>query len=396
VNFTIPKLTCAPLLALGSLIVVFLVIGGIEAYRDGPTYDEPVYISPGLAAAENGDVTINAEHPPLFKVLAALPVLTESPSEPTAAQRRHAVLLSRGASPQTAESRLGQGDEYAYADALTRNLVQAHKLRSVLFAARLVPLLLCAGLGLALYWLAAALWGRGAGILAASLWLVSPLVLGFGHLDAVDVPFSLATVLFARALLAWLRSPGRASRLWLLGVAGGICALANVDGLALAALGVASVLMRSRNLGRALAVAVAAWLTIWVPYVLLNPGALSPALLPGPYVAGIRYLRVHDGGTQSYLLGMAWSGYRWWYLPLSLIVKLAPGTLIVLLAATPCWLWSGRHQRDALVAIGAPVVVLGIFELTISRDIGVRYALPLLTLWCAGAGALVPAIRGID
>ena len=56
-------------------IVAFLVLGGFEAWHDSPTFDEPVYVSAGLVAILHHDVADNAEHPPLFKVLAALPVL---------------------------------------------------------------------------------------------------------------------------------------------------------------------------------------------------------------------------------------------------------------------------------------------------------------------------------
>src|SRR5277367_3179297 len=63
-------------------IVVFLVFGGFEAWRDSATFDEPVYVSSGVAAILHHDLADNAEHPPLFKVLAALPVLAVGPVVP--------------------------------------------------------------------------------------------------------------------------------------------------------------------------------------------------------------------------------------------------------------------------------------------------------------------------
>src|SRR5580700_10578885 len=65
-------------------IVAFLVLGGFEAWHDSPTFDEPVYVSAGLVAILHHDVADNAEHPPLFKVLAALPVLAVGPVIPHA------------------------------------------------------------------------------------------------------------------------------------------------------------------------------------------------------------------------------------------------------------------------------------------------------------------------
>src|SRR5580658_6982272 len=62
--------------------IAFLVLGGFEARDDSATYDEPVYVSSGVAALLHHDLADNAEHPPLFKVLAALPVLLVHPVVP--------------------------------------------------------------------------------------------------------------------------------------------------------------------------------------------------------------------------------------------------------------------------------------------------------------------------
>ena len=59
-----------PLLILMVLAAGFLALGLAEARSDSPTYDEPVYVSAGLAAILHHDVTYNDEHPPLPKVLA--------------------------------------------------------------------------------------------------------------------------------------------------------------------------------------------------------------------------------------------------------------------------------------------------------------------------------------
>ena len=60
---------------LALLAAGFLALGVAEARADAPTFDEPVYVSAGLAALLHHDVTLNDEHPPLPKVLAVLPVL---------------------------------------------------------------------------------------------------------------------------------------------------------------------------------------------------------------------------------------------------------------------------------------------------------------------------------
>src|SRR5580692_7960139 len=63
-------------------MIAFLTLGGIEAWKDSATFDEPVYVSSGVAAVLHHDLADNAEHPPLFKVLAAIPVLAMHPVVP--------------------------------------------------------------------------------------------------------------------------------------------------------------------------------------------------------------------------------------------------------------------------------------------------------------------------
>ena len=57
-----------------------------EATQDSPTIDEPVYVTAGLTGLVRHDLRLNPQHPPLAKVLAALPVLAENPGLPGGAK----------------------------------------------------------------------------------------------------------------------------------------------------------------------------------------------------------------------------------------------------------------------------------------------------------------------
>jgi len=145
-----------------------------------------VYVTAGLAAVLHHDLTYNAEHPPLPKVLAALPVLAVHPAIP-------------------ANGPWSGNDERAYSAVFIRAQISAGSLRRVTLASRLVPLAESVGVALAAYGLAAELFGAAAGAFAGLLWLASPLVLGIGHLDGTDIPFALAVTLSSWALARWLR-----------------------------------------------------------------------------------------------------------------------------------------------------------------------------------------------
>jgi len=367
-------------------IIAFLVLGGFEAWHDSPTFDEPVYVSAGLVAVLHHDVADNAEHPPLFKVLAALPVLAVGPVVP-------------------GDGHWNTNNERSYSTRFVRAQIGAGTLHRVTVASRLVPLVECALLALALYALASLLFGAWAGVLAALLWLLDPLVLGLAHIDGVDLPFALTTVLVSLTLVRWLRRRDRSSLLWL-GAACGAAVSAQSTGLLLGALATVVVVVAARRAGQtgraawlaAALMVVVAWAVVWAVYIALDPSIVlhSWPILPEPYVQGLRYLATHDtAASPGFLLGSAWSGTNVWFWPATLLVKLST-PIVVLLVAGPLVLVrlvrSGvvarSTWRQTLVAVIVPAGVLFLFELPNPRTLGVRYLLPSIALWTVAAAPL--------
>ena len=366
-----------PLVVLTVAAAGFLAVGVAEAWADSPTFDEPVYVSAGVAAVLHHDVTLNDEHPPLPKVLAALPVLLTHPVVP-------------------GNGRWSGNDEYAYGARFVAAQLAAGRLRRVTFASRLVPLAETAGVAFVLYAAGWELSGAVGGVLAGLLWLASPFVLGIGHLDGTDIPFALAVTLSSWALLRWLRLRD-ARRLAWLGLALGVTADAQVTGLLVVAsslLVVAAAQWRSgvgRALARAAAAGLIAWAVVWAVYIALDPAmALQlPLLVPRPYLDGIGYLGGHDtSGSAAYIAGIAYTGGRWWYWPLSLAFKWPGAGLLLLVAgAVGCrWLPQDMRRRAGL-AVALPAVLLTAFTLAQPKDVGLRYLLPVLALWAAAAGS---------
>ena len=371
---------------LWAAIIAFLVLGGFEAWHASPTFDEPVYVSAGLVAVLHHDVADNAEHPPLFKVLAALPVLAVGPVVP-------------------GDGHWNTNNERSYSTRFVRAQIGAGTLHRVTVASRLVPLVECALLALALYALASLLFGAWAGVLAALLWLLDPLVLGLAHIDGVDLPFALTTVLVSLTLVRWLRRRDRSSLLWL-GAACGAAVSAQSTGLLLGALATVVVVVAARRAGQtgraawlaAALMVVVAWAVVWAVYIALDPSIVlhSWPILPEPYVQGLRYLATHDtAASPGFLLGSAWSGTNVWFWPATLLVKLST-PIVVLLVAGPLVLVrlvrSGvvarSTWRQTLVAVIVPAGVLFLFELPNPRTLGVRYLLPSIALWTVAAAPL--------
>jgi 4-amino-4-deoxy-L-arabinose transferase-like glycosyltransferase len=360
-----------------------LGLGLHEAWLDAPTFDEPVYVSAGLGAILHHDLTYNQEHPPLPKVVAALPVLLTHPAVPP-------------------NGHWDRNDERTYSAAFVRAQVAAGTLRSTTMASRVIPLLEAVGLAFVLYALGRDLFGRAAGALAGLLWLLSPFVLGLGHLDGLDIPFALTVGGWAWALLRWTRQPtvGRAGAV---GVMSALCVLTDVTGLILAGLAALVVAAggwrdsRRAALVQAGLVAVVVWASVWIVYAALDPGVLlhPTVVLPLPYLEGIRYLASNDTiPGPGYLLGVAWTGGRWWYWPAGLLVKTVPTTTVVLLIGPWGLMAADRDtRRRAGLVLGLPSLCLLVFTVGLPRDIGLRYLLPVVALWLVAASSIVPVVR---
>ena len=363
--------------ALALLAAVVAVCGLVQARDDFPTVDEPVYVSAGLLALTAHDVDYNAEHPPLSKAIAALPVLFTP------------WVLPPGHEP-------GANDEKAYAGPFLR--AQGDNLATVTFASRLVPVVEILLAALLVVMLGRQLVSLGGGLVAGALWLLSPMVLGLGHLDGVDLPFAIAVLVWAGALLHARHHDDRRSVV-LLGVAIGLCLATSVLGIVV--LGITAGLLALQRRGRGVvqwaAAALVGWAVLWASYLVFDPSVIarSHLLLPQPYWDGLLYLREHDSvPSTGYLLGQTWLGGQWWFWPGSLLVKLTTPVLLVLVLAPLCWrLVERARRRDALTVLAVPALVLLAAVMLSPRDLGVRYLLPVVALWCVGAAPVALLAR---
>ena len=371
-----------PLLGLVLLAAGFLGLGLAEAWSDSPTRDEPVYVAAGLAGVLHHDVTFNDEHPPLPKVLAVLPVLLTHPVIPPI-------------------GRWSGYNERSYDARFVGAQLSAGTLHRVTFASRLVPLAESIGVAFVLFALGSELCGPAAGAFAGALWLASPFVLGIGHLDGVDIPFTLATTLSAWALVRWLRLRRTRGLAWV-GLALAAVAGSQISGLLIVASSLAVIVGFQWRSGirRALASAglagLVALVALWASYAVLAPSVLwhSPSVLPRPYLAGTAYLASQDTvGAAGYVAGIAYTGGRWWFWPVSLVIKWPAVSLLLLVAGVIACGRLPRGVRGRLAGgVALPAVLLTVFTLMMPRDFGLRYLLPVIALWAAMAGALLPAI----
>jgi Dolichyl-phosphate-mannose-protein mannosyltransferase len=165
------------------LLALMAVLAGGAARGESVTFDEIAHIGAGVSYLQKFDMRMNEEHPPLAKVLAALPLVL---------RRSHADYsdVSWAFSEKLFHEYLG---EWAFGHSF---LLRWNDPFSTLWWARVPMLLITLLLGLVLYYcgsqLVASAWG---GILCLTVFVSMPVFLAFGPLVITDIVVALFWVL---------------------------------------------------------------------------------------------------------------------------------------------------------------------------------------------------------
>jgi 4-amino-4-deoxy-L-arabinose transferase-like glycosyltransferase len=383
------------------LSVQFLTLGAIQARNDSFTYDEPYYLVSGQTALTEQDLRINYEHPPLPKLLAAIP----------------GVLFADVDIPLDTSAWENADTTDLLNQVVSNNWDDIHK---ITFLFRIVPLLEAAAIGLILYLFGRDLFGWQAGLLSGGLWLTLPLAVGFGHLNGLDVPAALAVLGASYLLLRYLDRRKPLQLLWL-GLAVGAALLTRAAvGLVVAASVIAVVAVADiwrfkwRGIAHTAGIALIGWGVVWLVYWILDPGGFDTTLArpewllttpgaepsffaqiallvpwPSSYSEGIRFLSDFHGATGSpgYLFGDAFNTLSWPFWPGSFLLKMTPVAIIAIIGGAVCWRRVGRRNvLRAAVVLGLPLLGLILMMSQAQRPFGVRYLIPIIVILLVVAG----------
>ncbi len=161
-----------PRLVAALLVLGALSLQSIGAWQDSQTTDEAVHLAAGLSYWQTGDWRLNPEHPPVFKLLAAVPLL-----------------LSTSARLNTNDEVWRQGNEWLVgAKFLYDSPGQAkYGTRWLMFLGRWPMIGLWLLLVLTLYGLSRERWGEWPAVAVAAVAAYDPNLLGHGHLVTNDI-----------------------------------------------------------------------------------------------------------------------------------------------------------------------------------------------------------------
>jgi dolichyl-phosphate-mannose-protein mannosyltransferase len=375
--------------------------------RKSITIDEIVMIPSAYYHLAKGNFDLVRDHPPLSKIIAALPLLG---------------LNIRTIKPAEAGAPLhSAGYIWAHYERFWED--NRARFRQISFWARIPPILLTIGLGVLIFAFTRELFNARAGVLAVALFSLEPTVLAHGRVVQTDIPAAFGYLLLLFALYRYLGCPAWA-RAAAVGAGGGVACLAKFSMLLVVPILVVTFAImiylaprygwrRERIWAHAGLAAVVALLVInasygfhsrhllpsdeqWIAESFLGHSAIvKPAvlvlsyILPTDFLLGVIWQIWHNQvGHNGYLLG-EYSATGWWYyFPIAFALKTPLPFLAASIMAIGWCAFRGFVQRDrtCLFLLAALAIYVGV-SLVARINIGVRYFLPAYALLFVMAGA---------
>lgn len=379
---------------IGLLLSSFLLFFLHTARDKSPTWDEVGYLGLGAYLLKTGrwDVPAACSHPPLAYYLHSLP----------------AFIYPIDWSPWNYDPSLSRDISFLRSADVNRGnallLDSRYDGEQLFFASRTTSLAFAGLLAFLLYGWAQQLYGPWRALLPLLLFALSPNILAHAPLITTDFPltatFFLAVFAFRRLLLA----PNLA-RLGLAGIGLGLALLSKLSALILLpGLGLVLVWFLLWGSAAQKEALTALFPLSWLQTPLRSGAALylSVFLLSllvlwagygfqfEPYWLTFRsQLWDISGGHAAYLMG-DFSSTGWWYFfPLAFLIKTPLPTL--LLAAFGLWSLCRQAHPDTRLELGflllPPLLLVALFIASNSKNIGLRYLLPIYPFVFLVAGA---------
>jgi 4-amino-4-deoxy-L-arabinose transferase-like glycosyltransferase len=400
---------------IGAVAVLLLVPSAellLSIRQESQTFDESAHLFAGLSYWKRSDFGVNPEHPPLVKLVAALPLLPLRLEVPPAPN-----MFFRGASARG-------GTAFLY----------SHDADSLLFRARAGAAIFTLLLALLIFTASLEMYGVGAALFALAVFTFEPNILAHGALVTTDLGAGCCMFGAVYMFYRYVKQPS-VFRLVVCGVISGLALAAKHSALVilpiLAILAATEVILDRRNGRGRQAIRMLAALTLitlisstvlWGFYgfrYAARPGGQQmipptpvflqtlqhPAeaavigffeqhhLLPEAYLYGLTdIVNASQEGRPAYLLGRLYPEGRWFYFPTAFLIKSTVGfvALLGLLLAAQA-IWGAAHRRETLF-VAIPALLFFSTAMSSKLDIGLRHVLPvypfLIVLAAAGAWSL--------
>jgi len=398
--------TVVALIALQTLLTVFVI------RRESPTFDEADHMFAGYMMWHTGDYGLNPEHPPLVKLLAAVPLLGRSLWVPELKDRNFKI-----------EAFLDGRDWLARNDGNRNRIV---------FQMRLTAGLLAILFSLVIFLVARECFGDWAGLAALALAALDPNVLGHSALVTTDIGVSLFFLLSTWCFYLYVKQPTW-TRLAAAGVVSGLLLATKHSGIMLAPMLLLLIgreiraaekgtrMRTALRLGGAFCVIVVVGvLVLWSFYgfryaarpagvkmsttlaeyvepfgpqiagVVNGMGRLH--LLPESYLIGLVDVARMAAFYPTYIFGKNYAHGVWWYFPSVVVIKSTLGLLAITLLAIAAMIRRKLRWGREVVFLLTPALFYFVIAILSNMNIGARHLLPFYGYLFVLGGAAVAAL----
>lgn len=393
------------------LLLVQAVQMTLVVHRESLTFDEGNHMFAGYMMWHTGDYGLNPEHPPLVKLLAAIPILGRSLWVPPLQGRQF-----------KEEAYLDGRDWLARNDGASQHMV---------FAMRMAVGLLALALSLVVFFAAREWFGETAALIALLIVVFEPNIAGHSALVATDIGVTLFFLASIYAFYRYVKQP-TTTRLVVAGVIAGLLLATKHSGILFAPMMVLLILwevlcaqrgQRKRTAlrltGAFATIVVIGVVVLWAFYgfrfAARPPGHKFPTvaeyaeplshfdqaammgfdrmhLLPASYMIGLIDVKRMAQFYPTFVLGHQLAHGVWWYFPLVILIKSTLGMLaLVLLSFFAIFTGKLRRPREIAFILLPSAFYLGV-AMVEGINIGARHILPLYALMAILAGGGVAAL----
>ena len=398
-----------------ALLVIQATLALTIVHRESLTYDEGDHMFAGYMMWKAGDYGLNPEHPPLAKLLATVPILSDRLWVPQPIPGRFF----------KSEAYLNGRDWLAHNDGGRQHLV---------FEMRAGAELLALGLCLFVFLAAREWFGNGAGLVALALVVFDPNVLAHSALVTTDIGVS---CFFVAAVWTFYRLATRPTliRLLLVGLATGLLLATKHSGILIGPMFVALIAWEVlkapgaerkraalRLTGSFFAIVVLSVLVLWAFYGFrysARPAGMAFStsvagyaeplphfesaivvavgrhhLLPESYLVGLVDVKLMSLAYPTFLLGKVYPHGLWYYFPLVILIKTTLGLLLLMALATFATV-TGKltRHRELFYCLAPPIFYLAVAMMS-GMNIGARHLLPMYSFVIIFAAAAAVTLAG--
>ena len=378
------------------VILLLLIEGALQVASIGgetQTWDEAFHLAAGYSYWRTGDFRMGSEQPPFAKMLNALPLLLLDPDVPVG-------------HPSWAEAKqVGFGYAFLYENRIAADVI--------LFAGRVMTIVLTLALGLAVALVTRRVFGPIAALSALFFLALDPNFIAHGRYVTTDLA---ATLFYFLACTGWIRyiETGRARHLALAGLWLGLaldskhsCVVLIPVTLLLAVcvwrkgvvrLAAAWIVMVATACLVILLVAWPAWrdpkrrrVPESIPAKLVRIVDHQVHTSTRVYKSGLSEVLRHNRiGHQAYLLGQV-SQFGWWYyFPVAMAVK-TPLAALLLLPLAAFGLLRRGWRREYAFLLTPPALFLAV-AMAGNLNLGIRHILPVYPFLYLLLGAGIAAL----